>query len=132
MLLKEAYNRHKKEMYGLDLELAETASPISILSVATDAYGNIAGELAVNQVKTAELSGAQTLDKTNNLYKANKAAIKGARIGARTRALSGGLRVTGRISGTIGAFSVGYSTGAYINSASYALAETMWDVKLSH
>jgi RHS repeat-associated protein len=129
---KEAYNRHISEMYGLDLKLADTASPLSVLSIAVDTYGNIAGELGVNQVKTAELSGAQALDKTNDLYKANRAATKGVRVAARTRLLTSSLRVTSRFSGGIGAFSLGYSIGARINSTSYALAEIMWNVRLTH
>jgi hypothetical protein len=117
-------------MYGIDLEIADKASPLSIVGLGCEVAGNLANALQVDGSGAGKIAGAYEMNKSGNILKAQLAAKEGARTVSRLRYLGVALKGTGILSAVTGGWGLGYGGGARLNAGSHALAELVWGVKL--
>jgi len=122
---KQNYNNTLNDLYGADLEWADTLGLWGLGSLAVEgslsAYQSLVEYLAAEQIANAQIAGALG---GGSMWQRMANAAAGAEVAGRTAALRTGMQAVSRVTAVAGAAATGYSIGARVNAATRAVYQT--------
>ena len=122
---RQNYNTILNDLYGADLEWADTLGLWGLGSLAVEGslnvYQSLVEYLAKEQIANAQIAGALG---GGNMWQRMANAAAGAEVARRTATLRTGMQAIGRVTAIAGAWATGYSIGARVNAATRAVYQT--------